>query len=114
MWLVMDSKEQKDENNVEKISALNDIFEDVITDASDLIKDLYWSVKTYLLFGLITILFGVQTLVYNIESIQEQLYIPLFVAGTMLFAGAIQILNYFRLRKKYSRLFKVQNELKRA
>ena len=46
MWLVMDSKEQKDENNVEKISALNDIFEDVITDASDLIKDLYWSVKT--------------------------------------------------------------------
>jgi len=110
----MGSKEQTDENNVEKISALNEIFEDVISDASDLIKDLYWSVKTYLLFGLITILFGVQTLVYNIDSIQEHFYIPLFVAVTMLFAGAVQILNYFRLRKKYSRLFRAQDELKRA
>ena len=110
----MGSKEQTGEENVEKISVLNEIFENVISDASDLIKHLYWSVKTYLLFGLITILFGVQTLVYNIDSIQEHLYIPLFVAGTMLFAGAVQILNYFRLRKKYSRLFKVQNELKKA
>jgi len=71
-------------------------------------------VKTYLLFGLITILFGVQTLVYNIDAIQEHFYIPAFVAGTMLFAGAVQILNYFRLRKKYPRLFRVQDELKRA
>jgi len=110
----MGNKEQTGENNVEKISALNDIFEDVISDASDLIKDLYWSVKTYLLFGLITILFGVQTLVYNMDSIQEHLYIPVFVAGTMLFAGTVQILNYFRLRKKYSKLFRVQNELKKA
>lgn len=102
------------ESNVEKIGALNEIFEDVISDASDLIKDLYWSVKTYLLFGLITILFGVQTLVYNMDTIQEQFFIPAFVAGTMLFAGAVQILNYFRLRKKYSRLFSVQDELKQA
>ena len=110
----MDRKEQADGSTVEKISALNEIFEDVISDASDLIKDLNWSVKTYLLFGLITILFGVQTLIYNIDSIQEHLYIPLFVAGTMLFAGSAQILNYFRLRKKYSRLFEVQDELKKA
>ena len=109
----MGSKE-KDESNFEKIGTLNEIFEDVISDASDLIKDLYWSVKTYLLFGLITILFGVQTLVYNIDTIQEHFFIPAFVAGTMLFAGAVQIGNYFRLRKKYSRLFRVQDELKRA
>jgi hypothetical protein len=110
----MGSKEQTDGNTVEKISVLNEIFEDVISDASDLIKDLYWGVKTYLFFGLIMVLFGVQTLVYNIESIQEHLYIPLFVAGTMLFAGSAQVLNYFRLRKKYARLFKVQSELKKA
>ena len=109
----MDSKETG-ESNVEKISALNEIFEDVISDASDLIKDLYWSVKTYLLFGLIMVLFGVQTLVYNMDTIQEQYFIPAFVAGTMLFAGAVQIGNYFRLRKKYSRLFRVQDELKRT
>jgi hypothetical protein len=109
----MDNKETGEEN-VEKIGVLNEIFEDVISDASDLIKDLYWSVKTYLLFGLITILFGVQTLVYNIDTIQEQYFIPAFVAGTMLFAGAVQIGNYFRLRKKYSRLFRAQDELKQA
>jgi len=56
----------------------------LISDSPDLIKDLYWSVKTYVLFGLITFLFGVQTLIYNIESIQEHFYIPLFVAGIML------------------------------
>jgi hypothetical protein len=42
----MGSKEQTDDDNVEKIGALNEIFEDVISDASDLIKDLYWGVKT--------------------------------------------------------------------
>ena len=109
----MGSKETAEEN-VERISALNEIFDDVISDASDLIKDIYWSVKTYLLFGLVAILFGVQTLVYNIDTIQEHFCIPVFVAGTMLFAGAVQILNYFRLRKKYSRLFRAQDELKRA
>jgi uncharacterized membrane protein HdeD (DUF308 family) len=110
----MGSKEQANGKTVEKINALNEIFEDVISDASDLIKDLYWSVKMYLFFGLIMVLFGVQTLVYNIDTFQEQFYVPVFVAGTMLFAGSVQILNYFRLRKKYSRLFSVQDELKKA
>jgi len=41
-----------EEDNVEKISALNEIFEDAISDASDLIKDLYWGVKTYMFFRL--------------------------------------------------------------
>jgi hypothetical protein len=36
------------------------------------------------------------------------------VAGTMIFAGVVQIFNYFRLRKKYSRLFEAQNEMKKA
>ena len=109
----MGSKEQADGNDVGKISVLNEIFENVISDASELIEDLYWSVKTYIFFGFIMVLFGLQTIVYNIESIQEQLYIPLFVAGAMLFAGSAQISNYFRLRKKYSRLFKAENELKK-
>jgi Ca2+/Na+ antiporter len=110
----LDSKEQAEGKTVEKISALNEIFENLISDASDLVKDLYWSVKMYLFFGLIMVLFGVQTLVYNIDSFQEQFYVPLFVAGTMLFAGSVQILNYFRLRGKYSRLFSVQDELKKT
>jgi Ca2+/Na+ antiporter len=83
-------KEQTEGKAVEKINALNEIFENLISDASDLVKDLYWSVKMYLFFGLIMVLFGVQTIVYNIDSFQEQFYIPLFVAGTMLFAGSVK------------------------
>jgi hypothetical protein len=110
----MNSEEQADGNTVEKISTLNKIFEDVISDASDLIKDLSWSVKTYLLFGLVMILFGISEIAYNAEVMQERYYIPLFVAGCLLFAGAAQIYNYFRLGKKYARLFRVQDELKKA
>ena len=110
----MEPPDQQDENNVEKISTLNAIFENLITDASDLVKDLYWGVKTYLFFGIITILFGVQEIVYNIDMVQERLYIPLFVGGVLLFSGFAQVLNYFRLRSKYSRLFKVQSELKES
>jgi uncharacterized membrane protein HdeD (DUF308 family) len=105
----MDNADQTRESA--KIQTLNEIFKEVILDASELIKDLNWGVKTYLLFGLIMVLFGVQTLTYNIESLQEQLYIPLFIGAMMLFAGFAQIFNYLRLRKKYSRLFKAQNEL---
>jgi len=104
----------QEENNIEKVTVLNTIFEDLVTDASDLVKDLYWGVKTYMFFGLITILFGVQEIVYNIEVLQDRFYIPLFIGGIMLFSGAVQIINYFRLRSKYSRLFKVQSELKKA
>jgi hypothetical protein len=109
----MGSKETG-EDNVEKISALNEIFEDVISDASDLIKDLNWSVKTYLIFGFILILFGISEIAYTAEVMQERFYIPLFVAGTLFFAGAAQIYNYFRLRKKYSKLLRVQDDLKKA
>jgi hypothetical protein len=110
----MEPQNQQDEKNSEKISTLNTIFEDLITDASDLVKDLYWGVKTYLLFGLMTILFGVQEIVYNIDVIQERIYIPLFIGGALLFSGFVQLLNYFRLRSKYSKLFKFQSNLKKS
>ena len=110
----MEPQNQQDKKDVEKISTLNTIFEDLITDASDLVKDLYWGVKSYLFFGLITMLFGVQEIIYNIDVVQERLYIPLFVGGVLLFSGFAQILNYFRLRSKYSRLFRVQSEMKKS
>jgi hypothetical protein len=110
----MEPQNQQDEKNSEKISTLNTIFEDLITDASDLVKDLYWGVKTYLFFGLITMLFGVQEIIYNIDMLQARFYIPLFIGGALLFSGLVQILNYFRLRSKYSRLFKVQSKLKKS
>jgi hypothetical protein len=78
----MRAQNQEEKEDVEKISALNIIFEDLITDASDLVKDLFWSLKIYLFFGMITILFGLQEIVYNID--EERLYIPLFIGAVML------------------------------
>jgi predicted transcriptional regulator len=110
----MDSVNHEEGDNLERISALNRIFDDLITDASDLVKDLFWGVKNYLFFGLVTFLFGVQEILYNIELMQDRLYIPLFIGSIMLFAGSVQIFNYFRLRSKYSRLFEVQSKLKKS
>ena len=103
-----------EETSANKVSVLNTIFDDLVTDASDLVKDLYWGVKTYAFFGLISILFGVQEIVYNIDVLPERLYIPVIIGGILMFSGTVQLLNYFRLRSKYSRLFKVQSELKNA
>ena len=105
-------EEANEENHAERVPVLNKIFEGIISDASDLIRDLYWGVKNYLFFGLISIAFGIQGLIYNIDSFGERLYIPIFVSGCMIFSGLAQIVNFFRLRKKYSRLFKAQEELK--
>ena len=110
----MEDSNQPEEKGVEKVTVLNTIFEELVTDASDLVKDLYWGVKTYMFFGLITLLFGVQEIVYNMEILQERLYIPLLIGGVLIFSGIVQIVNYFRLRSKYSKLFKIQSELKNS
>jgi len=110
----MSQEKKAEENAVKEISALNSIIEDVISDASDLVKDLRWSIKTYLLFGLILICFGISEIAYGAEVMQERYYIPLFIAGVLIFAGVAQIYNYFRLSKKYARLLRVQDELEKT
>jgi uncharacterized membrane protein HdeD (DUF308 family) len=110
----MSDEKADGQDDTKKIVTMNDIFEGLISDASELIEDLYWGVKTYLFFGLIMILFGVSELVYNANAIQERLFIALFISGALLFSGAAQIFNYFRLRSKYARLFKVKDQLKKA
>ena len=110
----MSQEERAEENAVKEISVLNRIIEDVISDASDLVKDLRWSIKTYLLFGLVLICFGISEIAYGAEVMQERYYIPLLIAGIMFFAGAAQIYNYFRLSKKYARLLRVQDELEKT
>jgi uncharacterized membrane protein HdeD (DUF308 family) len=110
----MSQEEKAEEKAVKEISVLNSIIEDVISDASDLVKDLRWSVKTYLLFGLVLICFGISEILYGAEVMQERYYIPLFIAGVLFFAGVAQIYNYFRLSKKYARLLRVQDELKKT
>ena len=109
----MEGGEPNEEDHVEKVPVLNKIFEGLISDASELVRDLYWGVKTYLIFGLMSILFGIYSFASNIDLFGEGLYIPLFISGCLIFCGLAQIWNFFRLRKKYSRLFKAQEELKK-
>jgi uncharacterized membrane protein HdeD (DUF308 family) len=110
----MSSENSGEQNSIKNVAAMNDIFEGLIADASELIEDLYWGVKTYLFYGIIMILFGVSEIAYNANVIQERFYIPLFIAGALLFAGVAQILNYLKLRSKYAKLFKIKNELKKT
>jgi hypothetical protein len=101
------------EKSAEKVNLLNSILDDLIIDASDLVKDLYAGVRNYLMYGLVMILFGVSEIASNMELLQERMYIPVFVAGCLLFAGFAQIFVYFRLRRKYSKLFEAEMELKK-
>ncbi|MEJ2281751.1 MAG: hypothetical protein P8X97_07600 [Candidatus Bathyarchaeota archaeon] len=39
--------DDEEKDSLERISSLNRIFDELITDASDLVKDLYWGVKNY-------------------------------------------------------------------
>ena len=105
-------KGNTDETPVEKVKLLNSIFDDLLVDTSELIKDLHSGVKTYLIFGLMTILFGVSELASNMENIQEKLYIPVFVAACLLFCGGAQIIVYNRLRKKYAKLFETETKMR--
>ena len=98
-------KYESSDKPMEKVKLLNSIFDDLLVDTSELIKDLYSGVRTYLIFGMITILFGISEIASNMEQMQEKLYIPVFVAACLLFCGCAQIVVYNRLRKKYAKLF---------
>jgi uncharacterized membrane protein len=100
-------EEKTSELPVEKVKILNTIIDDLIIDASELIKDLYSGVRTYLIFGMMTILFGVSELASNMEQLQERFYIPAFVAFCLIFCGVAQIIVYNRMRKKYAKLFEM-------
>ena len=105
-------KEEPRDKPVEKVKLLNSIFDDLLVDTAELIKDLHSGVKTYLMFGLITILFGVSELASNMDHLQERLFIPAFVAACLLFCGCAQIILYNRLRKKYAKLFETGTEMR--
>jgi len=97
--------------SIERVRLLDSILGNLVVDASELVRDLYSSVRTYLIFGLMAILFGVSELASNMERFQERFYIPLFVAGCLIFCGFGQIVVFNRLRKKYARLFEVETEI---
>ena len=81
----MEGDKIDEERHVEDVPVLNRIFEALVSDASELVRDLYWGVKNYLFFGLISTLFGIQELVSSIDTLERHLYIPLLVSGALIF-----------------------------
>ena len=104
-------REELSDKPAEKVKLLNSIFDDLLIDAGELIKDLNSGVKTYLIFGMMTILFGVSELASNMEYLQERLYVPAFVAACLIFCGCAQLIVYNRLRRKYAKLFETEKEM---
>jgi len=90
----------------EKVSELNKIFEELLSDARDLAKDLISGITQTLVAGALSIVFGVQTAYYNRSFILQGDLVPLLLAGATIGVGVIIVLRGFILRKKYARVAK--------
>ena len=104
----------KQGEHLERISELNNIFEELLGDARDFAKDLTSSISLYFLAGILSILFGLQTGWYNRVYIASGDYIPLLLAVAQTFAGVLLIVRGFGLRSKYERVFEIVKGLKRS
>jgi hypothetical protein len=95
----------------EKIEDINEIFEDLISDAQEFSEDLVSGIHSTIIMGLISFVAGVQTLWYNRYYISGGDYIPLLLAGITCFSGLFIILRGYILRKKYSILIEARKNL---
>ena len=95
----------------EKVSELNKIFEELLSDARDLARDLMSGITQTLVAGALSIVFGVQTVYYNRSFILQGDVVPLLLAGATIVAGGVVVLRGVLLRKKYARVSRVYREL---
>ncbi len=108
----MEKKDVKQETYDEKISELNNIFEELLGDAREFAKDLTAGIYLYFIVGLLSIFFSLQTAWYNRYYIMSGDVVPPLLAGAILFSGVVIILKGFQVKKKYARIFELQKELK--
>jgi len=90
-----------------KLIRWNDVFDELLIDARSFIKDLMQGINYTLASGVIMIAMGSIFLLYNLGQFWRG---PLFIALVLLFAGIdflvgfYNILKFFQLKSKYSRL----------
>ena len=108
-----DEKMENDEVG-EKIFELNDIFEELITDARELTRDLVtsisqWKFTTAFMF-LLSLIIG-----WYVFTNYEKLGWSLLTLGAciilLISVGIVTLLHYFKLKKRYVRLFEIQKQL---
>jgi hypothetical protein len=94
-----------------KLNEFNKIFEDMISDAKELTKDLIGGINLTFIVGAISIVFGIQTSWANRTYISQGDIIPIILASAIIIAGTIIILRGIVLRKKYARLINSYKKL---
>jgi hypothetical protein len=101
----------------QRIIELNSIFEELISNAEELTRDLLGSISQWPMTGalcfLLAILFGWYMFDFTNVSLGKINSIP--SVGSLiliLICGAASFWKYFQLKKKYSRLFEIQKELR--
>jgi hypothetical protein len=108
----MEKDRDKQNKRDEKISELDNIFEELLGDAREFAKDLTAGIYLYFITGLLSVFFGLQTGWYNRYYIMRGDIIPLLLAGAIILSGIFIVLRGFGLKKKYARIFELQKELK--
>lgn len=107
----MENNKNDKEKQGEKISELNNIFEDLISDARGLAEDLIGGIKLTFIVGILSIVFGIQTSWANKNYILQGDLIPLLLAAAIVISGTIIIFRGFVLRKKYARLIQTHKKI---
>jgi hypothetical protein len=89
----------------EKIDEMNQIFEELISDARGFAEDFISGIYMYFIMGIMCVISGIQTIWSNRFFIIEGDYVPLILAVLVMVSGTIIIFRGYLLRVKYSSFF---------
>ena len=107
----MESNREEGDGNEARVGELNNIFEELLVDAKDLVGDLLSGISLTFVMGAVSVILGIQTTWYNRHYIMGGDYIPLFLAGVIVVSGTLIILRGLNLRRKYSKLYEFQRKM---
>lgn len=107
----MASNRKERDGHEARVGELNDIFEELLVDARELVGDLLSGISLTFVMGAVSVILGIQTTWYNRHYIMGGDYIPLFLAGVIVVSGTLIILRGLNLRRKYSRLYEFQRKM---
>jgi hypothetical protein len=108
--------DQVTEDDIEEIVGLTSLMEELMTDASDLSKDLTEGIGA--IGGLAAITFAIvvmDILLMITNSWRGPLFVTIliFVTLPMIIFGIKFTLKFFEMREKYARIYEIQKELEK-
>ena len=97
----------------EKLIKWNDIFEEMVIDVKSLIKDLWENLNYIAICGALLILLGAANVATAIILGRGTRIIAysVIIFITCAVSGGNQLLKWYRMREKYSRLHRLQKEM---